>query len=711
MADGKSAEDRDGHFGFKNVELFKTETLGTGSYGAVCKAKCDELICAAKLLYPVLFEMQPKDSSSDGKHQHPYQRFELECRFLSRLNHPNIIRYLGTYRDPDTNALVLLMELMDESLTHFLESSSEPLPYHVQVNICHDIAQALSFLHSNEIIHRDLSSNNVLLIAGDRAKVTDFGMSKFADVAATRLATMTQCPGTPVFMPPEALNEPPVYTEKLDNFSLGVVIIQVVTRKFPKPTDRYKTMDLINPSVPGQVIKAQVPVPEFERRNAHISLIEGTHPLLPVAVPCLRNKDTERPSSQQLCQTLAALKESAKYVESSQCDKDQLLRVKDKQLDKKESEIMQLKEKLEQSKQDCLVLQDEAEARMRQLRDELTCKDRITRDLSTQLELLKLENGQHQALASDQVTTASTDTVQLAWESLPNAPVRMVFDDNQGFCKTAADSRDKAYFKAGPRKFYEYNLQGKQWSELPKHPLDPGAIVCIGDKLTSVGENKIPTFIAMLPSNKLYSLIDGKWVEHFPPMPTKRYCPSAVFSNNSLVVAGGATSLFMFLKTVEVLDTQNKQWSTADSLPVPMLGISALVCRDHLYIQVRECTMVDVPSYGVLKCSLSALIESNQQARPMPISWQRIAYLPVKNSSLAIVNGHLLAIGGVESKDNTQTKDIHRYNPATNSWEVISQMSIARSKCLTASFPDGKLMVVGSDKKGDRKKVELATSV
>ena len=56
------------------------------------------------------------------------------------------------------------MELMDDSLTHFLEGSSQPIPYHIQVNICCDIALALSFLHSNSIFHRDLSSNNVLLI-------------------------------------------------------------------------------------------------------------------------------------------------------------------------------------------------------------------------------------------------------------------------------------------------------------------------------------------------------------------------------------------------------------------------------------------------------------------------------------------------------------------------------------------------------------------
>ena len=258
MAEGgqpRPVQDGGQDYTFRNIELLKNETLGTGSYGAVCKAKCDELICAAKLLYPVLFEMQPQAPEPGKEHRQPFRRFELECRFLSRISHPNVVQYLGTYHDPDTNAPVLLMELVDESLTHFLESSPGPIPYQVQVNLCYDIAQALAFLHSNGIIHRDLSSNNVLLIAGSRAKVTDFGMSKFADIAATRLATMTKCPGTPVFMSPEALNEPPVYTEKLDSFSLGVVMVQVVTRKFPEPGNRFKTRELfINPHDPTRTV-------------------------------------------------------------------------------------------------------------------------------------------------------------------------------------------------------------------------------------------------------------------------------------------------------------------------------------------------------------------------------------------------------------------------------------------------------------------------
>ena len=96
-------------------------------------------------------------------------KFGQECQFLKMISHPNIVQFLGTVRDPRSGKLGLLME---ESLTRFLERSTGPLPYHIQLNIGQDVALALAYLHSNSIIHRDLSSNNVLLIGeGIRAKV------------------------------------------------------------------------------------------------------------------------------------------------------------------------------------------------------------------------------------------------------------------------------------------------------------------------------------------------------------------------------------------------------------------------------------------------------------------------------------------------------------------------------------------------------------
>ena len=101
---------------YQRVELFKTESLGSGLYGAVCKAMCDDLPCAAKILHPALQQF-----TVPGTAVNLLQRFEQECCLLSAIKHPHIVQYLGTYHDPESRLPVLLMELMDESLTRFLE--------------------------------------------------------------------------------------------------------------------------------------------------------------------------------------------------------------------------------------------------------------------------------------------------------------------------------------------------------------------------------------------------------------------------------------------------------------------------------------------------------------------------------------------------------------------------------------------------------------
>ena len=60
----------------------------------------------------------------------------------------------------------------------------------------------------------------------------------------------------------------------------------------------------------------QMPVLEPERRNNHIELIDRSHSLLPIAVDCLHYQENERPSSEELCQRLAGLKETREYRES-----------------------------------------------------------------------------------------------------------------------------------------------------------------------------------------------------------------------------------------------------------------------------------------------------------------------------------------------------------------------------------------------------------
>ena len=226
---------------------------------------------------------------------------------MKMMKHPHIVQYLGTYRDPERGLPVLLMELMDESLTKFLEQFQD-FPFHVKMNLCHDIALALAYLHSNGIIHRDLSSNNVLLIAGSRAKVTDFGMSKLIE-SNPRMTPLTQCPGTEVYMSPEALRTPPIYTTKLDTFSFGVLSVQIMTHIFPNPGPARNTIeDLRYPTG-----KIEVPVPEVERRKEHIVMVNPSCSLLAIALQCLNDEEKARPTARTLCQQLAAIKDSSEY--------------------------------------------------------------------------------------------------------------------------------------------------------------------------------------------------------------------------------------------------------------------------------------------------------------------------------------------------------------------------------------------------------------
>ena len=109
--------ERSNSFAIESFHINKTHPLGHGSYGAIYKAKCDQLPCAAKVLHPTILD--PNDPGA-GRIM---QRFQQECAFLENIRHPDIVQYLGMTRDPESRLPVLLMELLDENLTKMLEHS------------------------------------------------------------------------------------------------------------------------------------------------------------------------------------------------------------------------------------------------------------------------------------------------------------------------------------------------------------------------------------------------------------------------------------------------------------------------------------------------------------------------------------------------------------------------------------------------------------
>ena len=172
------------------------------------------------------------------------------------------------------------MEMMEMSLKGFLEKHKEgKVPLHFKLSILVDVAQGLEFLHGQDIIHRDLSSNNVLLTKHLVAKIADLGVAKVM-VQSTR-KTQTKAPGTPDFMPPEALWKKPYYGKPVDIFSLACVTLHVMSHLWPEPKEQVSkdTMSVLT---------------EVERRDEYITFC--TQPDLKELVElCLHNKSEQRP--------------------------------------------------------------------------------------------------------------------------------------------------------------------------------------------------------------------------------------------------------------------------------------------------------------------------------------------------------------------------------------------------------------------------------
>ena len=189
-------------------------------------------------------------------------------------------------------------------------------------------------------------------------------------------------------------------------------------------------------------------------------------------------------------------------------------------------------------------------------------------------------------------------------------------------------------------------------------------------------------------------------------MPTKRYEVSALCTGTALIVAGGrGGDKDGVLKAVEVLNTETREWHTAADLPQPLTYSSVTLCGDLVYL-LGGGNKNGTTTKSVYSCSLTSLLTSTGPTslggRLMSTltrssrgnSWNRIADLPVKVSTAVSLHGRLLAIGGKDSKGEPTTA-VHMYQPTTDSWEVISHMTIPRSDCLSAVLPDDQLMVVG----------------
>ena len=397
--------------------------LGHGSYATVLELKYKGLKCAGKKIHELLLEQ--------GDASYTVRRFEEECRLLSQVRHPNIVQFLGVYFQQGVRAPILVMEFLPTNLTSCIEQYGI-LPKEVSYSILYDVALGLCYLHSQTpaIIHRDLSSNNVLLTPNMTAKISDLGVARILNLTPLQVSRMTQTPGTPAYMPPEVMIASPKYDTSVDKFSYGIMMIHIFSGRWPEPQ--------VGPNrtePDGRLI----PVSEAERREVFLRAIGNDHPLMDLMLKCINNHPQARAHAGEIVGRLAEMVlqfpasfanrlEMLKCIEADREEKQALTEEgerKDRVIQEKESQIsllgkaeVQANEEQKSTDIDRLKLahSSEVEQLRLQVRDLNTQSQLVTARMEAELAELKSLAALHEFQIENNSKSLKESKLQLAQE-------------------------------------------------------------------------------------------------------------------------------------------------------------------------------------------------------------------------------------------------------------------------------------------------------
>ena len=241
-----------------------------------------------------------------------------------------------------------------------------------------------------------------------------------------------------------------------------------------------------------------------------------------------------------------------------------------------------------------------------------------------------------------------------------------------------------AYFTpSGSNLVYRYQWSTEKWEELPPSPYPNSGLVIIDGELTAMGG-----LDGFGRTNKLFTLRQGRWVEHYPPMNTACSSPAVVSTSggNYIFVIGGSVGVVDWTATVELFHARSGMWYEVTNLPQALTLPSATICDSQLHV-------IGDTDAGY-SCSLQALLSSDQPIISQSISniltWTLLPQLPVTWSTAATLCGQLVIAGGDRSGSDTNSI----YQLIDGQWVEIGSMS-AGKRCLVVSPSPDKMMIVG----------------
>lgn len=207
--------------------------IGEGGMGAVYEA----VHCVTRKCIAVKFLR--RDAASDLESEVTRRRrFHDEARALGEVRHPNLVEYFDSGDLPDGQVYIMMERVEGTTLREFVISQGGKLAPDLAQDFVRQIASALTSIHRQQIVHRDLNPRNLMVFRdpttrlGWRIKILDLGIAKFLNQSETRTKTSYQL-GTLRYMSPEQCEAAKSVDESTDVYSLGLIFFEILTGESP----------------------------------------------------------------------------------------------------------------------------------------------------------------------------------------------------------------------------------------------------------------------------------------------------------------------------------------------------------------------------------------------------------------------------------------------------------------------------------------------